>query len=177
MPLKKWKGRRHSERFFISLPSSLCPGRIGGLHGWQWIVSYFSKYSDAVHSSKVASSAWRVFVCLQISLDSNGFTCTTTVTVLVALVAPFFMYDVRAPIHPVSSQLLTSVQFPETASFLTETERRYVIELMKIDSQGLATHYNLQFVLQALKDYKTYLQLGIYMGYVERRSLHTEWYS
>lgn len=38
---------------------------------------------------------------------------------------------------------------------------------MKADSQGLATHYNFMFVLQALKDYKTYLQFGIYIGYVD----------
>jgi len=57
-------------------------------------------------------------------------------------------------------------QDPATASFLTATERRYVVELLKKDSQGLATHYNFQFVLQALKDYKIYLQFIIYIGLV-----------
>lgn len=37
---------------------------------------------------------------------------------------------------------------------------------MKADSQGLATHYNFEFVLQGLKDYKTYLQFGTLFGYV-----------
>ncbi|KIJ68115.1 hypothetical protein HYDPIDRAFT_107769 [Hydnomerulius pinastri MD-312] len=68
-------------------------------------------------------------------------------TMMVALLAFFFMYD-----------------FPETATFLTETERRYVVEMLKQDSNSLATHYDFQFVLQALKDYKTYLQVGIYIG-------------
>ncbi|KAG8214488.1 major facilitator superfamily domain-containing protein [Butyriboletus roseoflavus] len=75
------------------------------------------------------------------------------VTVLAALACPFLMYDA-----------------PETASFLTESERRYLIELLKTDSQGLATHYNWQFVLQALKDYKIYLQFGIYIGCVDERT-------
>ncbi|KIK98464.1 hypothetical protein PAXRUDRAFT_31147 [Paxillus rubicundulus Ve08.2h10] len=68
-------------------------------------------------------------------------------TVLVAFVAFFFMYD-----------------YPETASFLTEIERSYVIDLLREDSNSLATHYDFQFVLQAFKDYKTYVQIGIYMG-------------
>ncbi|KAF9227226.1 MFS general substrate transporter [Gyrodon lividus] len=69
------------------------------------------------------------------------------VTMIVAFTAFFFMYD-----------------YPETASFLTETERRYVIDLLKEDSNSLATHYDFRFVLQALKDYKTYVQVGIYIG-------------
>ncbi|KAG8214045.1 DNA topoisomerase [Butyriboletus roseoflavus] len=69
------------------------------------------------------------------------------VTVIVAFGAFFFMHD-----------------YPETASFLTETERRNIIELLKNDSQNLATHYDFEFVLQALKDYKTYIQIGIYIG-------------
>ncbi|KAI9566945.1 major facilitator superfamily domain-containing protein [Boletus coccyginus] len=68
--------------------------------------------------------------------------------VLVALAASFLMHD-----------------FPETASFLTETERRYWVEVMKADSQGLATHYDSRFVLQALKDYKIYVQFGISIGF------------
>ena len=44
---------------------------------------------------------------------------------------------------------------------------------MKTDSQGLATHYDFQFVLQALKDYKIYLQTAIYIGYVHKRTLYT----
>jgi hypothetical protein len=42
---------------------------------------------------------------------------------------------------------------------------------LKNDSQNLATHYDFQFVLQALRDYKTYVQIGIYIGYVNRTIL------
>jgi len=69
------------------------------------------------------------------------------VTVIVSFMAFFLMYD-----------------YPETASFLTESERTFVIDMLKEDSKGLATHYDFQFVLQALKDYKTYVQVGIYIG-------------
>ncbi|KAF8125942.1 MFS general substrate transporter [Boletus edulis] len=69
-------------------------------------------------------------------------------TVLVGLVAPFLMHDNT-----------------ETAPFLTEAERHYITELMKTDSQGLATHFKSQFVLQGLMDYKTYLQFGSIVGF------------
>ncbi|KAI9460320.1 MFS general substrate transporter [Boletus coccyginus] len=99
---------------------------------------------------------WRWIFCLEgigqssslPPLDVDDLTCTSTATVLVALAASFLMHD-----------------FPETASFLTETERRYIVELMRTDSQGLATHYNSRFILQALKDYKTYVQFGISIGF------------
>ncbi|KAG1821238.1 MFS general substrate transporter [Suillus variegatus] len=81
---------------------------IGGLHGWQWIVS-----------------------CLSF----------------------FFMHDVSS---------LFSI--PKRPQFLTETERAYVIDMLKQDANDLATHYHIRFVLQAMKDYKTYIQVFIYMG-------------
>jgi len=68
-------------------------------------------------------------------------------TILVAFTAYFFMYD-----------------YPDTASFLTDAERHYVIEMLKQDSNNLSTEYDLRFVLQALKDYKVYVQVGIYIG-------------
>ncbi|KAF8557620.1 hypothetical protein OG21DRAFT_1505114 [Imleria badia] len=41
-----------------------------------------------------------------------------------------------------------------------------IVKLLKNDSQNLATHYDFQFVLQALKDYKTYIQSGIFTGLI-----------
>jgi hypothetical protein len=37
--------------------------------------------------------------------------------------------------------------------------------MLKEDSQDLATHYDRKFVWQAMTDYKTYVQVGIYIGY------------
>ncbi|KAG1771632.1 MFS general substrate transporter [Suillus placidus] len=70
-----------------------------------------------------------------------------TATLLVACISFFCMHD-----------------YPETAKFLTETERAYVIDMLKQDANDLATHYHIRFVLQAMKDYKTYIQVLIYMG-------------
>ncbi|KAI9571127.1 major facilitator superfamily domain-containing protein [Boletus coccyginus] len=94
---------------------------IGGLHGWQWIVSIHERI------------AWRNIL--------------TQATMIIAFGAFFLMHD-----------------FPETASFLTEIERRNIVGLLKQDSQNLATHYDFQFVLQALKDYKTYILSLIFVG-------------
>ncbi|KAJ7692341.1 major facilitator superfamily domain-containing protein, partial [Mycena olivaceomarginata] len=69
------------------------------------------------------------------------------VTVLVAAASYFFMYD-----------------YPQTATFLTDTEREQIVYMLKEDSQDLATHYDRKFVWQAMTDYKTYVQVGIYIG-------------
>jgi hypothetical protein len=56
------------------------------------------------------------------------------------------------------------MKYPSTATFLTDDEKRAVARMLKEDSQGLATHYDRKFVWQAMTDYKTYMQVGIYMG-------------
>jgi hypothetical protein len=48
---------------------------------------------------------------------------------------------------------------------LTEPERAYVVNMLKQDSNNLATHYSITFVFQAMKDYKIYVQVLIFMGY------------
>ncbi|KAJ2912718.1 hypothetical protein MD484_g7692, partial [Candolleomyces efflorescens] len=68
-------------------------------------------------------------------------------TVLVACVAFFYMHD-----------------YPETASFLTAAERALVVQMLKDDKQGMATHFEWKYVWHAMKDYKTYVQIGIYIG-------------
>jgi len=71
------------------------------------------------------------------------------VTVVVAFIAYFRMHD-----------------YPSTARFLTDNEKKAVIGMLKEDSQGLSTHYDKKFVFQAMTDYKTYVQVGIYIGIV-----------
>ncbi|KAL1743407.1 major facilitator superfamily domain-containing protein [Schizophyllum fasciatum] len=68
-------------------------------------------------------------------------------TVICAVVSYFFMHD-----------------YPETATFLTPAERAHVVKLLHADAKGLATHYDFKFVLQALLDYKSWVQVGVYMG-------------
>ncbi|KDQ57415.1 hypothetical protein JAAARDRAFT_206966 [Jaapia argillacea MUCL 33604] len=67
-------------------------------------------------------------------------------TVVVAGLAYIYMHD-----------------YPQTAKFLTEPERERVIQMLK-EGQDLATHFDIKFFWQAVQDYKTYLQIGIYIG-------------
>ncbi|KAJ7497619.1 major facilitator superfamily domain-containing protein [Mycena latifolia] len=68
-------------------------------------------------------------------------------TMLVAFASYFYMHD-----------------YPETAGFLSETERAQIVYMLKEDAQDLATHYDRKFVWQAMRDCKTYVQIGIYIG-------------
>jgi len=70
-------------------------------------------------------------------------------TIVIALLAYLFMHD-----------------YPETARFLTDDERLFVIRALKEDSKGQATHFSPKFVWQALADWKTYLQVVNYIGVV-----------
>jgi len=57
-------------------------------------------------------------------------------------------------------------QYPETATFLTEEERQFVIRTLADDSKGQATHFSTKFVWQALTDWKSYVQAVNFMWYV-----------
>jgi len=69
------------------------------------------------------------------------------VTVIVAVMSYFFMYD-----------------YPETATFLTQSERVVVMQVLKEDTGGQSTQFSMKFVWQAFMDYKSYVQIGIYLG-------------
>jgi hypothetical protein len=62
------------------------------------------------------------------------------VTLVVALGAYYFMHD-----------------YPETATFLTEPERKEVKCRLEQDSYFLANEYNQKFVWQARTDWKIYV--------------------
>ncbi|KAG8931893.1 hypothetical protein FRC02_001978 [Tulasnella sp. 418] len=68
-------------------------------------------------------------------------------TVIVAIIAYFTMHD-----------------YPQTARFLTEAERRHVVERLRVDHGDLATHVDKRFFWQAILDYKSYLYVIMYMG-------------
>ena len=55
-------------------------------------------------------------------------------------------------------------KYPDTATFLTSYEKQVVINMLKEDTQGLATHYEAKFVWQAFSDYKPYILSVIYLG-------------
>jgi len=71
------------------------------------------------------------------------------VTVVIAFGAYFLMHD-----------------YPETAKFLSEDERQFIIQTLREDSNGQATHFSTKFVWQGLGDWKTYVQVMNYIGVV-----------
>jgi MFS family permease len=57
--------------------------------------------------------------------------------------------------------------FPNNAKFLTEDERKFVIRRLK-DDQKLSADgesFHMKYVWQSLTDWKTYVAMGIYMGF------------
>lgn len=74
------------------------------------------------------------------------------------------MYVNQFVTFEVCTLTLKLLQYPETASFLTDKEKVIVSKMLEEDTQGLATHFNIKFVWQAMTDYKAYLQVGIYIG-------------
>lgn len=48
-----------------SLANLIFYGKIGGLHGWQWIVSNLEELYAAVHSFEVVSFVWKDSVSMQ----------------------------------------------------------------------------------------------------------------
>jgi len=68
-------------------------------------------------------------------------------TVLVAFLSLLMMHD-----------------YPETATFLTESERAELVAMIKAESGDMPTYFRWSFVWQAMRDYKTYVQVSIYIG-------------
>ncbi|KAE8382729.1 major facilitator superfamily domain-containing protein [Aspergillus bertholletiae] len=71
-------------------------------------------------------------------------------TVLVALIAPFGIHD-----------------FPETAKFLTEEERKIVIHMLRSQNTGgtgEATEFRMKYVVDSLLDWQIYVSIIVYWG-------------
>ncbi|KAF7428025.1 hypothetical protein PC9H_007244 [Pleurotus ostreatus] len=126
------------------------------------IAIFFSAATIAVMLSKAhlvgsLHSGLRKWMASEAFMGGNGFSALkdlSAATVVVATLSYFFMYD-----------------YPETASFLTESERRHVVEMLKEDSRSLATGFDKKYIFQAMTDYKTYAQIGIHMGSAQAQLL------
>ncbi|GJE85744.1 MFS general substrate transporter [Phanerochaete sordida] len=57
--------------------------------------------------------------------------------------------------------------FPDTAKFLTETERVWVVRRLQNDMKFSAAgeKFKMKYVWQSLRDWKTWVAMGIYMGF------------
>jgi hypothetical protein len=85
------------------------------------------------------------------SADLVVFILEGIATVVVAIIAFFLLHD-----------------FPETASFLTEEERAFVIHRLRYDGTDVAMDegFRWKYVRQAFLDWQIYLSLFIYWGTV-----------
>ncbi|KAK6811252.1 hypothetical protein RU639_012999 [Aspergillus parasiticus] len=71
-------------------------------------------------------------------------------TIVVAFIAPFAIHD-----------------SPETARFLTEEERRFVIHMLRTQNTGgaaEATEFRMKYVVDALLDWQIYVSIIVYWG-------------
>ena len=86
-----------------------------------------------------------------------------SVTMLVASLSYFFMHDVSCEIFTRTAWFVNfHSQYPSTATFLTPHEKKLLVQILKDDTLGLATHYDMKFVWQALLDYKSYVLALLY---------------
>ncbi|KAB8205552.1 major facilitator superfamily domain-containing protein [Aspergillus parasiticus] len=71
-------------------------------------------------------------------------------TIVVAFIAPFAIHD-----------------SPETARFLTEEERRFVVHMLRTQNTGgtaEATEFRIKYVVDALLDWQIYVSIIVYWG-------------
>lgn len=54
--------------------------------------------------------------------------------------------------------------YPSTAKFLTAPEREEVVRRLKEDQPILSDQFKRQFIIDALKDWKIYIQMVIFFG-------------
>ncbi|PBL00054.1 MFS general substrate transporter [Armillaria gallica] len=56
--------------------------------------------------------------------------------------------------------------YPGTAKFLTPREKDHLVEVLRRDNEGEPSHFEMRFVWETLRDYKSWLQTIIYIGMV-----------
>ncbi|KAI9370254.1 major facilitator superfamily domain-containing protein [Aspergillus egyptiacus] len=132
-----------------------------------WYPRHLAQYRQALFFSaaSIAGAFSGILAWAIAKMDGVGnyegwrwiFILEGILTVLVGFIAPFTMYD-----------------FPETASFLTEDERQYVIHALRSQTVGHETHreevveeqakFRGKYVLDALKDWQIYVGLFMYWG-------------
>ncbi|SJL13922.1 related to allantoate permease [Armillaria ostoyae] len=56
--------------------------------------------------------------------------------------------------------------YPSTAKFLTPSEKDHLVEVLRRDNEGEPSHFEMRFVWETLRDYKSWLQTIIYIGMV-----------
>ncbi|KAL5046519.1 hypothetical protein BDW71DRAFT_214576 [Aspergillus fruticulosus] len=134
-----------------------------------WYPRHLAQYRQAMFFSaaSIAGAFSGILAWAIAKMDGVGnyagwrwiFILEGILTVLVGAVAPFAMYD-----------------FPETATFLTDEERKYVIHALRTQTSGQDTlraggevveeqaRFRTKYVLDALTDWQIYVGLFMYWG-------------
>ncbi|PIL29683.1 MFS general substrate transporter [Ganoderma sinense ZZ0214-1] len=73
------------------------------------------------------------------------FLCEGLMTVVIAVILFFSMYD-----------------YPENATFLTDAERAWLLETLKLDSAAGSKKFKRKFIVQAIKEPKAYLFASLF---------------
>ncbi|PIL29690.1 MFS general substrate transporter [Ganoderma sinense ZZ0214-1] len=73
------------------------------------------------------------------------FLCEGLMTVVIAVILFFYMYD-----------------YPENATFLTDAERVWLLETLKLDSAAGSKKFKRKFIVQAIKEPKAYLFASLF---------------
>jgi len=77
----------------------------------------------------------------------------------------FLLEGLATVVFAVASFFLI-VDYPETATFLTVEEKQYLLERLRVDRSSSSMLFDMRFVWAAFKDWKVYLQTGIYIGFI-----------
>lgn len=84
---------------------------------------------------------------------------------VVALSAFWLMPDVSPFCYKSDLSLITLVQYPETAKFLSPSEKEHLLECLKRDTALEPSHFEMRFVWETLRNPMSWLQALIYIGY------------
>ncbi|OCB88609.1 MFS general substrate transporter [Sanghuangporus baumii] len=137
---------------FILVSRFICPGN------WYKRSELGTRVAFFFTSATVAGAFGGLLAAAIAEMDGIGgkkgwewiFIIEGLLTVVVGIVSPWMVHD-----------------FPDTARFLNERERQFVIERLQADQQFSAggEKFQMKYIKQCLKDVKTYLAMAIYMGF------------
>ncbi|KAH8997890.1 MFS general substrate transporter [Lactarius hatsudake] len=146
-------------RFLLGLAEAgLYPGIVFYLSCWYKRSELGSRVAVFFSSATVAGAFSGLLAAAIHNMDGVGgrpgwawiFILEGLATILVAVASFYVLQD-----------------FPETAKFLTEAERVYTIRALREDMQFSAggEKFEFKYLRQCLTDWKTYVAMGIYMGF------------
>ena len=59
--------------------------------------------------------------------------------------------------------VICCLQYPENATFLTDAERSWLLEKIKLESAAGSKKFKREFIIQAIRDPKAYLYVSIFL--------------